>query len=562
MLTVATRSLRPLRACAVIAALVVSACSRERGTSASGAAEGDAGGTLVIATPGDADLLLPPLVASLQGAQVTAQLFEPLADIGDSLNTVGDAGFRPRLARSWRWSPDSLAITFALDPRARFHDGHVLRADDVRFSFDVAVDPKTGSPVAPLLAGIDSVSTPDSLTAVVHYARRAPEQFYQFVYNVLVLPKHLLGDVPRDQLRSAAFGRNPVGSGPFRFVSWRAGERIELIADTANWRGRARLDRVVWSIAPDPAAATARLLAGEADLWESLRGDALTRVAASPTLRAVAYPSMDVGYFGFNVTQPLFADRALRRALAAVLDRDAIVRNALDSAAYVAAGPAPRAIAAAPATPPGPQHDSAASVRALDSLGWRVGADGVRTKGGRPLAFSILVPTTSAIRRRLAELIQAQLQGVGARVAIEQVEPNVFVQRLATHRYDAMLNAWHADPSPAGIRQSWGSAAPGAEASSNFTGYASRSFDALLDSAAAATAPQAGRALYARAYDVLSDDAPAVWLYEARNFAGLHRRVHPAALRADAWWAHLADWTIPANERIARDRVGLRAAAP
>jgi peptide/nickel transport system substrate-binding protein len=124
-----------------------------------------------------------------------------------------------------------------------------------------------------------------------------------------------------------------------------------------------------------------------------------------------------------------------------------------------------------------------------------------------------------------------------------------------------MINAWHADPSPAGIRQSW-SAAQGSAGGSNFTGYASRAFDALVDSAASATSPAAGQALYARAYDLLADDAPAVWLYEARNFAGLHRRVHPVGMRADAWWAHLAEWTIPSGERIPRDRIGLRAAAP
>lgn len=545
------RFVRALAAGAV-AGLAV-ACSREQAPATG--AKGAIGGTLVIATPGDADLLLPPLVASLQGAQVSSQLFEPLAEIGDSLNTIGDAGFTPRLATSWRWAPDSLSIAFSLDPRAHFHDGHPLRAADVRFSYELAVDPKTGAVTAPLLAGIDSVSTPDSLTAVVHYARRTPEQFYSFVYNVLVLPKHLLESVSRDQLRSAAFSRAPVGSGPFRFASWKAGERIEIVADTANWRGRAKLDRIVWSIAPDPNSATAKLLAGEADMWEMLRGDGLTRVAATPALHAVPYPSMDIGYLGFNVTRAPFSDRELRRALAETLDRDALVKSALDTIAYVAAGPSPRAIASAPATPRGPQFDSAAAARTLDSLGWKTGAADIRAKGGRPLAFSILVPTTSAIRNQLAVLAQQQLQRIGARVTIEQVEPNVFMQRLARHDYGVMINAWHADPSPAGIRQSWSSAAGGG----NFTGYASRAFDATIDSAAGTFAPAAAQTLYTRAYDLVSDDAPAVWLYEARNFAGMHKRIHPVGMRADAWWAHLAEWTIPASERIARDRIGLGA---
>jgi peptide/nickel transport system substrate-binding protein len=550
-----TRALSPLAFAAIAFALV--ACGGER-PATSGAGGSAAGGTLVIATPGDADLLLPPLVAGLQGGQIVAQLFDGLADIGDSLNTIGDAGFKPRLATSWRWAPDSLSIAFALDPRARFHDGQPVRAADVKFSYDLTVDPVTGSATAPLLANVDSVSAPDTLTAVVHFKQRAPEQFFAFVYNVVVLPKHLLDTVPRAGLRASAFARNPVGSGRFRFASWRAGEQIEIVADTANWRGRPKLDRVVWSIVSDPAAATAKLLAGEADMWEMLRGDGLTRVAQSASLHTVPYPALDVGYLAFNVTTGPFADRALRRALAAAIDRDALVKSALDTMAYVAAGPAPRAVAAgfvARRT-----YDAAAATRTLDSLGWRLGADGVRSRGGRPLAFSVLVPSSSQIRGQLAVLLQEQLKHIGARITIESVEPNVFMQRISAHKFEVMLNAWHGDPSPSAIRMSWGAAAA-RDGGANYSGYASRTFDALVDSAAASFDPAAGQALYARAYGVLAEDAPAVWLYELRNFAGVHRRVHTVGMRADAWWANLAGWSIPPNERIARDQIGLRTAA-
>jgi peptide/nickel transport system substrate-binding protein len=391
----------------------------------------------------------------------------------------------------------------------------------------------------------------------VHFKRRTPEQFFDAVYNVYVLPEHLLGNVSHAQLVASAFNRSPVGTGRFRFARWEAGQRVELVADTLSWRGRPKLDRVIWSFAPDPAAATAKLLAGEADLWEMLRGDALTRTAAAPTLRTVPYPSLDVGYLAFNVTSGLFADRGLRRALAAALDRQSLVRSALDTLAYVAEGPAPRAIAGE--APAAARFDPTAAARALDSLGWRLGSDSVRSRGGKPLAFSLMVPSSSQTRVRLAVLIQEQLKRVGTKVTIEQLEPNVFMQRATGHTFDAMLNAWHADPSPATIRQSWGSdgaAAGGA----NYAGYKSRAFDALIDSAAASFDPAKQRALYARAYAVLTDDAPAVWLYELRNFAGVHKRVRPEGMRADAWWAGLADWSIPAAERIDRDKIGLRTA--
>ena len=103
--------------------VVAGACARDKG-----AGPAASGGTLVIATPGDADNLFPPLTLSNQGRQVVDQLFDYLADIGPAMNTIGDAGFSPRLADSWTWAPDSSWIAFHLDPRARWHDGKPVRA--------------------------------------------------------------------------------------------------------------------------------------------------------------------------------------------------------------------------------------------------------------------------------------------------------------------------------------------------------------------------------------------------------------------------------------------------
>src|SRR5205085_2936298 len=148
-----------------------------------------------------------------------------------------------------------------------------------------------------------------------------------------------------------------------------------------------------------------------------LRGDALGQVASSPTLRAMPYAGLDVGFLAFNVTRGPFADRALRRAMAASLDRSALVQSALDTLAYVAAGPAPRAIAGDAPSPVA--FDRAAAARALDSAGWKAGADGMRARGGKPLTFSLLVPSSSATRVKLAVLVQEQLKQVGANVTIE-----------------------------------------------------------------------------------------------------------------------------------------------
>ncbi len=532
--------------------------------------DADTGGTLVISTAADADFLLPPLVDGVAARQVTDLLFDHLAEIGNELNTVGDAGFRPRLAERWEWSADSLSIAFHLDPDARWHDGTPVRAADVAFTHDFYRDPAVASPTAPLIRNIDSVSVRDSLTAVVHFATRMPEQFFNVAYQLHVLPSHLLRNVDRAQIRSAPIVRNPVGSGRFRFARWVPGQVVEVVADTANYRGRPGLDRVIWSVAPDPTAATTRLFAGEADLYEILRPEAITELRTHDHLKVVPYPSLAYGFMLFNMRDPqrtarphpILGDVAMRRALSMAVDRERMVRNVFDSLASVGSGPFARAISTADTTIRQIPYDTVGARRLLDSLGWRdANGDGVREKNGRPLEISILVPSSSKPRVSFAVLIQEQLARVGVKANIEQLEFVPFLERQRAKQFDAAIVALSSDPSPSGIRQHWGTPAPGEASGTNGGSYSNPTVDALIDSALTTMDFATEKAYFKRAYQAVVDDAPAIWLYDPKLAAGMHKRLQPQGMRADGWHANIAEWTIPADQRIDRDRIGLRSVA-
>jgi len=529
-------------------------------------AGGDAGGTVVIATPSDVDILLPPLGRTLEGKKAADLLFDRLADVGAGLNTVGDEGFTPQLAERWTWAPDSLSIAFHLNPAARWHDGVPVRASDVRFTHAVYSDPAVGSPIAPNVADIDSVTVRDSLTAVFWFKHRFPEQFFEAVYHMHVLPEHLLGREPRAALERSSFARSPVGSGRFRFARWVPGQTLEMIADTGHYRGRPKLDRVMFSVAPDFTAASTKLFAGEADFFETMRPEQLPQIAKHASLRTVPYPSLDIGYLRFNLRDAkaparpnaVFGDRAVRRALTMALDRPTLVRSVLDTLGYVALGPFTRAQFSADTTIPQLRFDVARARATLDSAGWRdADGDGIREKAGRRLEFSMLVPNSSRNRMRFAVLMQEQFKQVGAVARIEELEFNAFIKRLEGRDFDAAIEGGHLDPSPSVVRQSWSTESARAKDGSNFSRYESAAFDAAVDSAVASSDPARSRAHFHRAYEIILNDAPAVWLYELRQMAGAHRRIRITGMRADAWWAGLPDWSIPEGERIARDRIGL-----
>jgi len=527
------------------------------------ACRGDVCGTLVVAALGEPATLLPPVTDQQLARDVHDQLFLKLADVGMSANTIGDADFEPQLAQRWEWE-DSLTLVFHLHPDARWHDGRPVTAGDVAFTFAAYTDSQVNSPARPALARIAGVTARDSLTAVFRFSQAFPEMFYEAVHHLRVLPQHLLGDLPRGQWSTAEFGRAPVGNGPYRLASWTPGVALTLTADTGFFLGRPHLARLVWRFQPDLAAAVNLVVAGDADAIEVLVSpDNVRRARETPHLALYPYPGLAYGYLGFNLRanggasrpHPVFGDREVRRALTMAVDRERMRANALGELAKVPPGPIPTLWPLWEPRPRALRYDTAAARRLLAERGWvdRDG-DGVREKAGVPLAFAIMLPSTSGLRRQYARLLQEQLARVGAKVAIDEVDGPVYGERTAAGRFDAYLGAWNVDPTPStGIGGIWTSGAIGR---ANHGGYANPAFDDLVARASSgAGSPDSVRALWRRALETFNDDAPAVVLFAMDNVAAVHARVADVRIRPDSYWALVRTWRIPADRLIARDRV-------
>jgi peptide/nickel transport system substrate-binding protein len=529
---------------------------------APGTGAADTGGTLVIATTADPGTLFPPFGITTQAKQISEQIYDYLADVGPDLNTRNEKGFRPALSDRWRWSGDSLLLAFHLNPRAKWHDGRDVTARDIQFTFALNKNPALAGRLSTELANIDSVTVTDSLTAVFWFHARSPTQFLDAAAQMLILPAHQLEKIPVGSLREAT--PSPIGSGRFRLRRWDKGASVEIVADTSNYRGRARLDRVIWTVSPDFTAAVTKLFAGDADLFDALRPENLRQLARAMNLGIITLPGMDYAFLRFNLRDPankerphpLFGDRELRRAITMSINRNTLVRSVLDTFALVPVGPIVRAYRFI--DPRGSQlpFDSARASRMLDSLGWiRRGADGLRAKNGIDLAFTLIIPNGSLNRIRMGPLLQEQLRRMGISVQLEQLETSTEGDREAHGTFDAALSSWIMASSPDGMRDAWTTHGIGKQGV-NYGSYSNPRFDALLDSALRADPAHAGEK-FTMAFAVINDDAPAVWLYEPRKIIGIHRRIRTAEMRPDAWWFDLADWYIPRVERLLRDRIPL-----
>ncbi|MGZ3333350.1 MAG: peptide ABC transporter substrate-binding protein [Gemmatimonadaceae bacterium] len=529
---------------------------------APGPGASDTGGTVVVSATGDPGSLFPPFIVTPEGKQITEQIYDYLADVGADLNTADEKGYRLGLADRWRWMGDSLGLAFHINPQARWHDGRDVTARDVQFTFALNKNPTLGGRLGTELANIDSVTVTDSLTAVFWFHQRLPSQFLDAAAQMLILPAHQLEKIPVSALRENL--PSPIGTGRFRLRKWNPGASVEIVADTSNFRGRPRLNRVIWSISPDYTAAVTKFFGGDADVFDGLHPDELRQMARHPNVRPIPLPGMEYAFLRFNLLDPanrarpnpLFGDRDLRRAITMSLNRVTLARSVLDTFALVPVGPIVRAYAVT--DPRGGQlpFDSVRASRLFDSLGWvRKGAEGTRAKNGKPLSFTIIIPTSSPVRMRMGPLLQEQLRRLGIQVQLETLERNTEIDRESKGAFDAALGGWGMGASPDGITGAWSSQGIGNHGV-NYGSYSNPRFDALLDSALKAD-PSVAREKFTKAMAVINEDAPAVWLLEPRKIVAVNRRIRTTKMRPNAWWFDLAEWYIPSAEQLPRDRIPL-----
>jgi len=550
-----SRHLRFAAAC-----IVLTACTGKENAPSSGSA----GGTLIVAEIGDASQLLPPLVGDATGHAVQDMVFDHLAEIGPEMNTNGDKGFQPRLAKSWTWSADSLSIAFSLDPRAKWHDGKPVTAQDMKYSLLLFTDPKVGSPNAPLFSNIDSIQVRDSLTPVAWFKKRTPSQFYALVYNLIPVPQHVYGSIPLDLLHTSEQARTIVGSGQFKFVKWEPNVRIEMVADTANYRGRPKLDRIIMSIVTDGNVGRTQVLTGQADFLMGYPLDQMKTLDSSTVARPLVLPNLGYTWAAFNphapksktAPHPIFSDLRVRRALSMGVDRRAMLANVFGSFGRIAHGPFPMTQSAADSTIKLPPYDTTAAKALLDSAGWRVGTRGMREKNGRPLKFGILTSTTSLTRKQYAILLQEQFRRLGVQTDVENLDGQAFEQRARSADFDMALWSWTTDASVDGFVQSWGTSGIG-EQGQNIQRYSNPKVDALLDSAAASFDPDKATAIARRAFQTIADDIPAIWLYDVVFVDAVNRRINVGLTRPDGWSVDMGSWSVDPAKRIDRDRIGL-----
>jgi peptide/nickel transport system substrate-binding protein len=267
------------------------------------------------------------------------------------------------------------------------------------------------------------------------------------------------------------------------------------------------------------------------------------RVEQDTALNAVRYPAAAVGYLGYRVgavngkSAGALGDRDVRRALNMAVDREALAVAAYGPGTIAPPGPMSRLIWIWDDNITVLRHDTLAASKLLDREGWKRGADGMRKKGSQALTIDILVPSTSAGRRRLAEGLQEQWRLAGVTATVTAVDFPVFQERMGKGNFESFIGAWLDEPSPRGLADFWTTAGIGGF---NAGRYSNPVFDRLLTEAMAARTVADARGAWRTAMDTLNADAPAIFLYTPVNVAAVSKRVQGLTIDPFSWLSGLS----------------------
>jgi peptide/nickel transport system substrate-binding protein len=424
-----------------------------------------------------------------------------------------------------------------------------VTARDVQFSYELYGDPDVASVRQASVENLRrtggnldirrSVEVRDDSTVVFHFARAYPGELFDA--GLPVLPAHALEKISRKSLRTDAFNRSPVTSGPFSLERWTPLQEIVLKPDSGSILPYpAKLSKLIFRVIPDYRSRISQLESGDVDLVGGLRPEDASRLAReTKEIEIVSTPGRDYDFLGWNnietspvggpappVARPhrLFGSRAVRTALTMAVNREEIVRAYLGDYGRTAFGGVSPLFRWAydDALAPLP-FDPQAAGKLLDREGWKdTGGDGVRVRNNVRFAFVLKVPAGDQLRTVVAAAVQQQLRQVNIEMNIEQVERAAFWQDVTARKYDAFL-AGFSVPLQMQLDDLWGSDL--GKYPFNLTGFQNARVDSLLAAARDLRSETDGAPLWKEFQKIVHEQQPCTFLYWINSVVAVNRGV-------------------------------------
>jgi len=395
--------------------------------------------TLVFGRGGDSTSLDPSRVTEGESFKVTVNLYETLLNFGEQ-----DTAINPGLATEWEPSEDGLTYTFKLREGVKFHDGTDFNADAVVKNFDrwANGDAEKFPYYNSMFGGfkgdeghvIDSVTADGENTVLIKLTRpQAP-----FLKNI-AMSMFAIASPTAFELGDDQFERNPVGTGPFKFVEWKPNETITIEKFDDYWDAELpKLKRIIFRSIPDNSARLNALMAGDIELADGINPSDGKSIEDNEKLQLFERPSMNVGYLGLTVTRPPFDKKEVRQAINYAIDKQSIIDSFFEGRANVAKNPMPPSISGYNDDVEGYEYNPEKAKELLKSVGLE---DGFEME-----LWAMPVPRPyMPDGKKVAEVIQKNLADIGITAKIVSHEWATYLELASKGDADAFMLGWTGD---------------------------------------------------------------------------------------------------------------------
>ncbi|MBC8028803.1 MAG: ABC transporter substrate-binding protein [Pyrinomonadaceae bacterium] len=470
--------------------------------------------------------------------RVRTLMFNSLVKKNAKFDYVGE------LAANVQQSADGTVFTFTLHDGVKFHDGRVLTSADAKYTLDLVFS-STFAKSASFYEGtganrksyITSVAAPDPKTLVVTLTKPWTGLLSNLV-PVSIIPKD---SYPTQK-------DHPLGSGPFKFVSYDGSQALDLQGNPDYWEGAPNIQSLRVRVIPDTNALQAELRSGRVDiapLPTSLSPDAVKLLGEDPNLQVLQFSGSNLNLLTINCSQPPLNDVRVRQALAYAVDREGLIRDLLLGQGKIAHSILPEE-SWAYITGQTYSFDPTKAKMLLDEAGLKdPDGDGPQMRFAKPVVFKASGSSTSA--KNYAGVIQNYLKNVGIPVSIETSELNTLLDELRRGNFQIAYGQWvGGNQDPIFYKDLFATAEIPSEtrAARNRSRYSNKELDALLDEAVNTFDREKARVLYARIQEIVTRDVPVLPLWYQANIVIASKRVGNIKVDASGDWGFVRTLTV------------------
>ncbi len=450
----------------------------------------------------------------------------------------------PLLAESWDISDDKLTFIFHLKEGIKWHDGKPFTSEDVVFSYNKIMDPKVDSArLKSYYQEIKSVEALDMYTVKFKYARPYFLAL-EFCGGMPLVPKHLFED---GDFNKNPAGRKPVGTGPYKFSSWETGREIALVKNDDYWGKKPHLNKIVLRIINDPNVAFQVLRKGEID-FAGLTPIQWNKQSETKKFREdfnkYSYFTPNYNFIGWNEERPFFKDKRVRTAMTHLLNRKLILEKILYNLGAIVTNPFYINSKEYNKQLDELEFNPELAKYLLDEAGWiDTNGNGIRDKDGVEFEFEFLLPNGSDTSDKISTILKEEVDKVGIKMQIRNIEWAVFTQRLNERKFDAVILGWsmgvESDP-----YQVWHSSQISG-GGSNFVGFNNKEADKIIEEARKEFDKDKRIVLYKRFSEIVYDEQPYTFLFCRNSTVALNKRFD----NVNVLGVDFLEWYVPADHQ-------------